>query len=186
MAGQNTAIVNQAIGRETPDFALELIHGGTQSLVGALTGRKGAVVVFWSSVCSHCLRYDSYLDGFSARHPELALLALASRPRETPDEIRAAAKKRGLSFPILVDSGGRVARQWFTEQTPRAFLIGADRKLLYRGAIDNFQLPDDPDHAAYLEPAIEDFLAGRPVAQPETASFGCAIQSVYYILPKIL
>jgi hypothetical protein len=58
--------------------------------------------------------------------------------------------------------------------------------LQYRGAIDNFQFHADPDYAAYLEPAIEDLLAGRPIAQPETPSFGCAIQSVYYRLQKIL
>jgi len=38
----------------------------------------------------------------------------------------------------------------------------------------------------HLEPAIDDFLTGRPVERNETASFGCAIQSVYYILPKSL
>jgi peroxiredoxin len=176
----------QAIGLETPDFTLETTGGAAQSLYGALEGTKGAVVVFWSSVCSHCQRYDAYLEGFQEQHPELALLVVASRPHETAEEIRAAAAKRRLSFPILLDTGGRVARKWFTEQTPRAFVIDQDRKMVYRGAIDNFQFPDDQDYSAYLEPAIEDLLAGRPVAQAETASFGCAIQSVYYILPKIL
>jgi peroxiredoxin len=186
MGSHNAGTIGQAIGGETPNFTLDRIGGGSQSLFDSLEGRTGALVVFWSSVCSHCLRYDGYLETFSRRHPELALLVVAARPQETPDEIRDAATRRGLSFPILVDPGGRVARQWFTEQTPRAFLIGPDRELLYRGAIDNFQLPGDPDYAEYLEPAIADLLAGRPVAQPETASFGCAIQSVYYILPKIL
>ena len=79
-----------------------------------------------------------------------------------------------------------MAAQWFTQQTPRAFLIGADQSLQYRGAIDNFRFPDDPDYVAYLEPAISDLLGGRPIAQPETPSFGCAIQSVYYQLQKIL
>ena len=35
-------------------------------------------------------------------------------------------------------------------------------------------------------PAIRAFLGGEPVARPETASFGCAIQTVYYQLPKQL
>jgi hypothetical protein len=66
------------------------------------------------------------------------------------------------------------------------FLIADDLRLQYRGAIDNFQLPGDPDYVAYLEPAISDLLAGRPIAQPDTPSFGCAIQSVYYQLQKII
>jgi hypothetical protein len=77
-------------------------------------------------------------------------------------------------------------RQWYTQQTPRAFLIDADRNLLYRGAIDNFTFPEDSGYHAYLEPAIASFLAGKPIVRNETASFGCAIQSVYYILPKPL
>lgn len=156
------------------------------SLTGSLNGKKGAVVVFWSAVCSHCVRYDDYLNAFLILHPEIALLAIASRQQESLTELRKAVSDRRLKFPILRDSGAQVAAQWFTQQTPRAFLIAPDLSLLYRGAIDNFQFAGDADYAAYLEPAIEDLLAGRTVAQPETASFGCAIQSVYYILPKIL
>jgi hypothetical protein len=93
-------------------------------------------------------------------------------------------KERGISFTILHDNGGALAQKWCTQQTPRVFLLDADRKLLYRGAIDNFKYPNDPLHEAYLAPAIEDFRAGRPVGRVETASFGCAIQSLYYLLPK--
>ena len=42
------------------------------------------------------------------------------------------------------------------------------------------------EHIAYLDPAISQFLAGEPLIRTETASFGCAIRSVYYILPKAL
>jgi len=176
----------QAIGCEVPDFSLRDVAGGERTLSGELAGQKAAVVVFWSCICSHCLRYDPFLNTFRERHPDIGLLAVASRQQETADALRAAAGERKLSFPILIDPAGRLARQWSTEQTPRAFLIAPDRRLLYRGAIDNFQYPDDPDYIAYLEPAISDLLAGRPIAQPETASFGCAIQSVYYQLQKIL
>jgi len=58
--------------------------------------------------------------------------------------------------------------------------------LRYRGAIDNFKYPQDPEYVAYLDPAIRQFLDGKPISRTETASFGCAIQSVYYNLPKAL
>ena len=79
-----------------------------------------------------------------------------------------------------------VARQWFTQQTPRAFLLNPELRLMYRGAIDNFKYPEDPNYQAYLEPALADLLAGRPITRAETASFGCAVQSVYYVLPRPL
>ncbi len=177
----------QEIGLPVADFVLPLISGeGERSLGDFLPGKRASVVLFWSGVCSHCLRYDDYLNRFAERHPEVGLVAVASRQGETASQIRATAGERKLIFPLLHDALGAVARQWYTQQTPRAFLIDAERNLLYRGAIDNFTYPEDSGYQAYLEPAIASFLAGEPIARKETASFGCAIQSVYYILPKPL
>jgi peroxiredoxin len=176
----------QAIGGQTADFTLPAIGGGAITLSSLIADKRGAVVVFWSSVCSHCVRYDAWLNDFTARHPELALAVIAARHGETPDQIRETIAARNLRFPILHDAAGNAARDWAAMQTPRAFLIDASRTLLYRGAIDNFKYPIDPNYAAYLEPAIAEFLAGQPVRRTETASFGCAVQSVYYTLPKHL
>ena len=177
----------QEIGAALEDFTLRHLQSGEQrSLQQSLDGKGGGVVVFWSGVCSHCLRYDGYLNGFAARHPELTLVAVASRYGETEEQLRATAASRKLVFPILLDSDGAVARGWFTQQTPRVFLMDSRRTLLYRGAIDNFKYPEDPEYLAYLEPAISSFLAGQPIERAETPSFGCAIQSVFYTLPKPL
>jgi peroxiredoxin len=176
----------QEIGGLVPEIELPLISGGIRTLASYLEGKKGAVVVFWSETCSHCVRYDDYLNAFTGKHPELGFVAIASRSGETLSQIRSTVAERNLTFPILHDDGGHVARQWFTQQTPRAFLVSADKRLLYRGAIDNFKYPQDPDYQPYLEPAIEAFISGRPIERSETASFGCAVESVYYILPKPL
>ena len=177
----------QEIGLAVADFSLPLISGeGERSLVDIASGKQGAVIVFWSGFCSHCVRYDDYLNRFNARYPELALAAVASRYGESADQIQAIAAERKLSFAILHDRTGAVARQWYTQQTPRAFLIDHERRLRYRGAIDNFKYPADSEYQPYLEPAIASFLAGQPISRVETASFGCAIQSVYYVLPNPL
>jgi len=126
MATESAGPKVQEIGCEVLDFTLGDLQGVTRRLGGELENQAAAVVVFWSCVCSHCLRYDEYLNSFRERHPNVALLAVASRQQETPDELRRAARERGLAFPILIDPGGRLARQWFTEQTPRVFLIAAD------------------------------------------------------------
>ena len=167
-----------------PEFKLPLVRGGKGTLQSFLQGKKGVVVVFWSETCSHCNRYDSYLNGFTEKHPELGLVAIASRQGETVDKILTTVSERNLRFPILHDADGSIAKQWYTQQTPRVFLIDSALKLLYRGAIDNYKFAGDSEYQEYLEPAIAAFLAGKPVPRPETASFGCAIQSVYYLLPK--
>jgi len=176
----------QFFGQVLPDFTLRDLAGNEFNLSSSLEGKKGAVVIFWSSTCSHCVRYDSTFNAFAARHPELAFFVLASRHGETTEAIKKAVKERGVNFRLLHDPMGKVAGQWHTQQTPRAFLLDGEGKLVYRGAVDNFKYPEDPEYLAYLEPAIDDYLAGRPVSRTETASFGCAIQSVYYILPRSL
>jgi peroxiredoxin len=183
---------------EVPDFTLPAIDVGTRTLAWFLEpdGIRGAVVVFWSGVCSHCARYDDYLRAFPGRHPELALVAVASRQGETAADLRRVAAERRLPFPVLHDADRAVAAAWRVAQTPRAFLIagggdgggqgggeGVGPRLLYRGAIDNFKYPEDPAYEAYLEPAIAAFLAGRPVPRAESPSFGCPVESVYYTLP---
>ncbi len=116
----------------------------------------------------------------------MALIAVAARQDESLRDLRRAAAERGLRFAIVHDADRRVAHEWLVEQTPRAFLVDGGRRLRYRGAIDNFKYPNDPDHQPYLDSAIADFVAGRPIVRPETPSFGCPIESVYYDLPKPL
>src|SRR5712664_3093708 len=177
----------QEFGRPVADFSLASIDGSAQRTPqDYLAGKKGAVVVFWSGVCTHCVRYDPYFNSFAESHPQLGFVAIASRHGETSDQMLEAVKHRHLRFPILFDPSGAVARQWYLQQTPRCYLIAPDRALLYRGAIDNFNHPRDSEYLAYLEPAIAAFLGGEPIARAETASFGCAIQTVYYQLPKQL
>jgi len=186
MREASTAVPTQHMGETVSAFTLPDLRGAQRTLSSFLEGKKGLVVLFWSETCSHCQRYDSYLNAFAARHPDIGLVVVASRQGEVVEQIRATAAARHLTFPILHDASGIVARQWSTQQTPRAFLLNPEIRLMYRGAIDNFKYPGDPDYQAYLEPAIEALLAGEPVEKAETASFGCAIQSVYYVLPKPL
>lgn len=186
MAQELAARLAQETGGPVEDFTLVSIRNVAINLKTLLQGTRGALVVFWSSVCSHCMRYDSYLNSFRRQHPELQLAVVASREGETPDQLRASVSARQLKFDILHDPGGRVAWRWFVQQTPRVFLVDAAGILQYRGAIDNYKYAEDPDHVAYIEPAIDEFLSGRPLSRTETASFGCAIQSVYYRFPKAL
>jgi peroxiredoxin len=174
----------QPIGELLPDFSLPLLDGETLSLQSFLTGRKAAVVMFWSSVCSHCRRYDTYVNQLPERYPGLGLLAVASRQNESAEMLGAAIVERDLRFPVVHDAQRTVADAWLVQQTPRVFLIDSERRLIYRGAIDNFKYPADPDYAGYLDAAIEALLVGKTPPRADTPSFGCPLKSVYYTLPK--
>ena len=177
--------MKQAIGLPVPDFSLPLLNGrGNRSLADYLKDKQGALIIFWSGVCTHCVRYDGYFNDFGNLHPNLGFVAIASRQNETSEQMTNSVHERNLRFPILVDSSGEIARQWYAQQTPRCYLIAPGQTLIYRGAIDNFKMPADSEYLAYLEPAIKSFLAGEPLTRPETASFGCPIETVYYQLQK--
>lgn len=174
----------QSIGCLMPDFALPLLDGRSLSLHAFLAGRKAVVVMFWSGICSHCRRYDDYCNRLSECYPGLGLLAVASRQNESAQMLRATVAERGLRFPMVHDADRTVANAWLVPQTPRVFLLDPQGRLLYRGAIDNFKYPQDPEFVPYLDTAIEACLAGKTPSRTETPSFGCPVESVLYTLPK--
>lgn len=176
---------SQTLGGRMSGFTLPRIGGGEGSLDDLVAGRKAVAVVFWSAVCSHCRRYDAYLNELAGRD-DVALAVVASRQQETAASIRAAARERRLAFPILHDADRRLAHAWRVAQTPRVFVLDAERRLRYRGAIDNFKYPGDPERQAYLDDALAAVVAGREVPRAETPSFGCPVESVYYQMPKPL
>ena len=177
----------QAIGDPVPTLTLTSIATGEPTFLDAcLAGRRGGVVVFWSGVCTHCVRYDPYFNQFETAHPELALYVVATRFTESVDDVRRAIVERGLRFPLYNGADGTAAAAYLAQQTPRVYLVDPARTLMYRGAVDNFKYAADPEYQPYLERAIESFLAGKAIERPETGSFGCAVKSVYYQLPKMI
>jgi peroxiredoxin len=165
-----------------PDFTLPRVEGGSLSLQACLADRQAVVVVFWSGICSHCRRYDDYLNHLAARYP-VGLLAVASRQNESRAMLHATVVERRLQFPLLHDAERAVAHAWLVQQTPRVFLLDTHRRLIYRGAIDNFKYPHDPEYVAYLDAAIAACLAGKAPPRSVVPGFGCPIESVYYTMP---
>ncbi|MEM1179767.1 MAG: redoxin domain-containing protein [Acidobacteriota bacterium] len=156
-----------------------LADGWSPTPLRALIGERGLAIVFWSAVCSHCRRYDDYLNGWANRFP-IGLAVIGCRVGEAEEDLDSAAKHRGLDFPLLHDVTGAVARGWGARQTPTVFLLDEDARVTYRGAIDDFTYPDAPGHRPYLDDAATAQLEGRPAPIPSTAAFGCPTESPYY------
>lgn len=95
-------------------------------------------------------------------------------PIDGYEEVVERAEEAGYNFPYLKDEDGRVARVLEATTTPHVFVFDRERRLRYRGRIDNSR---DPSKATrpYLELALTDVLEGRPVEAAETQPFGCAI-----------
>ena len=88
------------------------------------------------------------------------------------------ANADGYTFPYLVDEAQRLAKAYGVTCTFHAFLLDRDRRLCYEGRVDNARL-EERVTAHDLRDALDDVLAGRPVAVPTTRAFGCSLDFVY-------
>jgi hypothetical protein len=112
----------------------------------------------------------------------VAVLAINSNdtvayPADAPDQMPGFASASGWSFPYLVDESQSVAAEFGAACTPDFFLFDGDRRLAYRGRLDDSR-PNSgtPVTGADLSAAIDAIVAGQPVPEPQRPSMGCGIK----------
>jgi hypothetical protein len=87
------------------------------------------------------------------------------------------AASRGYTFPYLFDETQETAKAFGAACTPDFFVYDQDRKLVYRGQLDDSRPSNDvPVTGADLRAALDAVLAGRPVAGDQNPSIGCNIK----------
>ena len=92
------------------------------------------------------------------------------------------AKDFAFTCPVLLDRQHALVARLKAAVTPEAFVVNSAGETLYRGRIDDRfvelgkrrQEPTRRD----LRLALENFLAGKPVAEPVTKAIGCFIPTV--------
>jgi peroxiredoxin len=80
---------------------------------------------------------------------------------------------------LLLDADGMVGREYGATNTPNMFVISPDGKLIYKGAIDNKPSADQADIAGatnYVKVALDESMAGKPVATATTRPYGCGVK----------
>ena len=98
-------------------------------------------------------------------------------PDDRPEHLAEQAARAGWTFPYLVDETQDVGRAYQAACTPDFFLYDADRRLAYRGAMDDSSPGNGrPVTGELLADAIERVLAGQPVPEPHRPSMGCSIK----------
>lgn len=177
LAGGAAADGKLAIGRQAPDFSLPDTAGKTHSLKeyrGRIT-----VVAFIATECPISNDYNGRMreiaGDYSVRN--VAFLGVNSNFNEPVAEVKAHAEKNGLSFPILKDTGNKVADSFGAERTPEIFLLDDKGILRYHGRIDNSRDPRRVNRRD-LRQALDELLAGKPVSVSEGKAFGCLIKRI--------
>ena len=175
----NNAPPVATIGQQAPSFTLQNDDGSTVSL----SNYSGKIVVLeWTNPdCPYVQRHyqEHTMTNLAAKYQpqNVAWLAINSTHDVTNDQDKTWATEQGISYPILNDASGTVGHEYGATNTPDMYVIGKDGTLLYKGAIDNDRDGDKTgaDKINYVDQALGEILAGKPVSVPMTKPYGCTV-----------
>jgi len=97
-----------------------------------------------------------------------------------PADLAAWMKQRGgVPTALMLDPDGKVGHAYDARATPHMYVIDPKGTLIYAGAIDDKRsasLDDVKIAKNYVVAALDDAIAGRPVAIAHTQAYGCSIK----------
>lgn len=181
MAVQSTMM---PLGAKAPDFKLEDTVTGQHFSIDDFADKTALLVMF---ICNHCpyvkhVRGELAKLGKDYRDSDLGIVAISSNdpdsyPDDSPEMMKAEAETYGYVFPYLFDEDQTVAAAYTAVCTPDFFLFGPDRKLAYRGRLDESRPNTDiPVTGADLRNAIAACLEDGDVSPDQHPSMGCSIK----------
>jgi peroxiredoxin len=172
------------LGTPAPDFSLPDTVGGRTVSRDDFADARALLVMF---VCNHCpfvIHVREELARLAADYRErgVAVVAISANdvekyPQDSPEKMKEFAAENGWDFPYLYDASQEVAKAYRAACTPDFFLFDGDRKLVYRGQLDDSR-PDSgiPVTGADLRAALDRVLAGEAVPPAQKPSLGCNIK----------
>ncbi len=167
------------VGQPAPAFQLSDQSGGTVKLAD-LAGR--VVVLEWiNPQCPFVQRHAKAgtMKSLAERYADRGVVWLGVNSTHFMDrgDDRAWHDAKSLPYPVLGDHDGAVGHLYGATTTPDMFVIDRSGILVYAGAID-----DDPrgskgkEATNYVAAALDEVLAGKPVAVPDTKPYGCSVK----------
>ena len=132
-------------GVAAPDFALKSLDGRNLRL----SEYRGRVVVlsFWASWCGRCREQLPELAALRQRYQDAGLQVLAIGLDEDAQSARSAS--RNVEFPVLLDTGKHVAREYDPGKLPLTVLI--DRHGQIRHVHSGYRNADTETYVAQLD-----------------------------------
>lgn len=173
-----------ALGTAAPDFLLTNVVTGHPTPLAEFAVKRALLVMF---ICRHCPYVQHIKDELSKlgrdyAKKDIGIAAISSNdaanyPDDSPASLKAFAEEQGFLFPLLYDESQKTARDYTAACTPDFFLFDEDRRLVYRGQLDDSRPGNGkPVTGRDLRAAIDAVLAGRPVPPGQKPSIGCNIK----------
>ena len=172
------------LGTVAPDFQLPDTVSGKSISLKDFSEKTGLLVMF---ICNHCpyvqhVKEELAKLGKDYAKKDVAMIAISANdatnyPEDAPEKLKDFANGLGFTFPYCHDESQHVAQAYKAACTPDFFLFDKDRKLTYRGQLDDSRPGNGkPVTGKDLRAALEALLAGRPANSTQIASMGCNIK----------
>jgi peroxiredoxin len=171
------------LGTSAPDFQLPDVVTGQSISLSTFADKPALLVMF---ICRHCPFVKHVQDELARLGKDyadrIAIVAIsandaANYPEDAPDQLKAMANELGFAFPLCYDETQATAKAYRAACTPDFFLFDADRRLVYRGQLDDSRPGNDqPVTGRDLRAAIDALLAGQAVNPDQQPSIGCNIK----------
>jgi peroxiredoxin len=172
------------LGTKAPAFTLPDVVSGRSVSLDTFAGAKALLVMF---ICRHCpfvihVQQELARLGSDYAPKRVALVAISANdadnyPDDRPEKLKEMAAEQGFVFPFLHDETQAVAKAYKAACTPDFFLFDGDRRLVYRGQLDDSRPGKGvPVTGRDLRRALDAVLAGQPVDPNQRPSVGCGIK----------
>ena len=148
-----------------------------------LDNSKPSLIMFICNHCPYVIHYHSEIKQISHDYKDqINIVAISSNdidnyPQDGPKEMHDLWEKLGLSFPYLFDETQTIAKAYKAECTPEFYLFDTNRKLVYRGRLDesspnsNIQ-PSGKD----IRNALDNLFNDEEINNDQFPSMGCNIK----------
>ncbi len=172
------------LGTEEPDFSLHDVVSGQVYRLDSFRGKAALLVMF---LCRHC-PYVQHIEQEVARIGRdyegtgLGMVGISSNdpvnyPDDAPNRLKEMAQRLGFRFPLCFDENQDVAKAYKATCTPDFYLFDGQRRLAYRGQLDESRPGSrQPVTGQDLRAAIDAVLAGKPLPARQKPSVGCSIK----------
>lgn len=167
-----------------PDFNLKDVVSEEAISLDSFSGKKAFLVMF---ICRHCpfvkhAQEEISRIGKDYQSKDMGILAISSNdpvayPEDGPESLKEMAEELGFTFPYCFDETQEVAKAYTAACTPDFFLFEKDRKLVYRGQLDDSRPGNNlPVTGKDLRAAIDAVLEDKMVNPDQKPSIGCSIK----------
>lgn len=167
------------VGEIIPDLRAAALDGAAVTLSDLGRGKRGIVVVMTSADCPIARKYAPRLAAFEREFADrFAFLYVNPVDGEADADIRAAIREDGFRAPYVRDASAVYRRGLLPRTTTEVFVLSPDRRLMYRGAVDDqFRFGGTAQRTTreYLRDALHAVAAGEAPRTTTTAAPGCLV-----------